>query len=361
MTKVERLFFHFLRNGLWGGCSGPGIAVGDDDWAELFRLSCRQAVSGIVADGIAATDVRPPSGLWQEWVFGLLHIEMVNGEMARCGESLLGMLASEGVKASVFKGTSVAAWYPEPLHRSYGDIDIVVHEGWGRLEDVLRSRGVPYFYENGDIVVGQSGGAGRYRIEFHPVYETLYNPFMDARLRRIVSCRRPSFGGDGDSSPELYLACLILHLRRHVLSYGIGMKQVCDVAVMLRNASVDTAGLKRMLRHLGAWHFSRALFRFIDVYLYADKPVQADQEDDDTAVLYNIFMNDGYVLKAERESIGSSMRLSPLRVVRNGCFWTKRSLRLFRLMPGEAFFFVFDKTVRRIMVKKRLKGEKVKK
>ena len=55
MTKTERLFFHFLRNGLWGDGSAPGVPVDAGDWEAVFRLSCRQAVSGIVADGIAAT------------------------------------------------------------------------------------------------------------------------------------------------------------------------------------------------------------------------------------------------------------------------------------------------------------------
>lgn len=72
------------------------------------------------------------------------------------------------------------------------------------------------------------------------------------------------------------------------------------------------------------------------------------REDKDVALLYDIFMNDGYVLKEERVNIGRGIQRAPLRVIRNGCFWTWRSLRLFRLMPGEAFFFMFDKVIVRL-------------
>lgn len=366
--KQERLFFHFLRAGLGFGGVEVGFDVADDDWAALFKLSFSQAVQGVVADGVASSALRPSPPLWREWLAHLLHIEMMNEEMARCGEWMLGLLGGEGIEASVFKGVSVARWYLCPSHRCYGDIDIVVHRGWDKLKRVLPANGLMYFYENDDIIVEQLDGvfpaasgvggrrqqaSGRYRVEFHPAYETLYNPFMNARLKRIVSGRSEWWRGNvGASSvphgvPEFYLACLILHLRRHVLSYGIGMKQVCDVAVMLRRAGLDMARLERLLRHLGAWRFSRSLFSFIETYLYEDG-LPPTRRGGDTALLYSIFMGDGYVLKSERETIGGNTRLSPLRIAKNGWFWAKRSLRLFRLMPGEAFFFMFDKAASRV-------------
>lgn len=52
-----------------------------------------------------------------------------------------------------------------------------------------------------------------------------------------------------------------------MLTYGIGLKQVCDVAVMLRNASLDKKKLVGILRELNMIRFSRVLFGFIDVYI----------------------------------------------------------------------------------------------
>ena len=233
----------------------------------------------------------------------------------------------------------MAKWYRNPLRRSYGDIDLVVSRGWDLVEPLLRRKELPFCYESGDIVVS---GVEPFQIEFHRWREYLYNPFADARLRRMLEA---DAGG-----VELYVACLVLHLRRHALSYGVGMKQVCDVAVMMRRAGVDRSRLEAVLRRLGAWRFGRVLLRFVSVYLYGENELDANMAaDKDVALLYSVIMGDGYELKFERERDGRRVGRSAVRVVENGLFFTGRSLRLFRLMPSEAFFFVCRKAVDRLL------------
>lgn len=375
MTDIEHLLFYFLRRGLWGRADTDDVNVDDGAWDKLFLLSCRHAVTPLVADGIAITSLRPRQELWQQWIAMSLRIEIINERMARCGELLVNWLADENISASVFKGTSVARWYPEPFHRGNGDIDIVVNNGWDRLERLFLRCGIPFFYESGEIIVEQpeafapfvseaqaAGGVSRnvftlpgnepYRIEFHYACESLYNPFADARLKRMSGHEsslyvKRSFSLSGDA-PEFYLSCLVLHLRRHVLSYGIGLKQVCDVAVMLRRANLDITLLESLLRRLGAWRFSRVLFSFVEVYLYGMPVPSRRVSDKDVALLYSIFMDDGYMLKIQREDMGRRESSSAMRIVHNGWFWIRRSIRLFRLMPAEAFFFVFGKTYKRL-------------
>lgn len=374
MTDVEHLLFYFLRRGLWGRADTDDVNVDDGAWDKLFLLSCRHAVTPLVADGIALTSLRPPQELWQQWIAMSLRIEIINERMARCGELLVNWLADENISASVFKGTSVARWYPEPLHRGNGDIDIVVNNGWDRLERLFLRCGISFFYESGEIIVEQPEafapfvsvaeankgvrniftlpGNEPYRIEFHYACESLYNPFADARLKRMSGHEsslyvKRSFSLSGDA-PEFYLSCLVLHLRRHVLSYGIGLKQVCDVAVMLRRANLDITLLESLLRRLGAWRFSRVLFSFVEVYLYGMPVPSRRVSDKDVALLYSIFMDDGYMLKIQREDMGRRESSSAMRIVHNGWFWIRRSIRLFRLMPAEAFFFVCKKTYKRL-------------
>ena len=82
---------------------------------------------------------------------------------------------------------------------------------------LLRTEKVSYQNERGDLIVHE---AGLTAVELHPRREYLYNPVTDARLQALLK---------GGISNELYLVCLIVHLRRHFLTYGIGLKQVCDV------------------------------------------------------------------------------------------------------------------------------------
>ena len=79
MVRDEELFFHFLRLGLWGeepdepGYDMTGLTR--DDWCRIYDMGHRQAVSGIVTDGIAHCGVRPDGELWGQWIAQLMYME----------------------------------------------------------------------------------------------------------------------------------------------------------------------------------------------------------------------------------------------------------------------------------------------
>ena len=347
MGRDEELFFHFLRLGLWGeepdepGYDMTGLTR--DDWCRIYDMGHRQAVSGIVTDGIAHCGVRPDGELWGQWIAQLIYMERMNSRIANEGSFWLESLEEAGIEAEVFKGPSVAHWYNRPMYRSYGDLDIVVHAGWERLEEMLQKWKLPYRVEHEDVVLRNRGVF----VEFHRQREYLYNPVVHNRLTQLLHADKEGY--------ELYLACLILHLRRHVLTYGIGLKQVCDVAVMLRNASLDRKKLVGILRELNMIRFSRALFGFIDVYIKGVREFPLRPlHDRNMQLLRNIIWRDGYLLKMEREQCSENKRTVAGRVMGNGFFWLKRCSLLFGLMPDEACCFPF------YMVWRRLKGSSVK-
>ena len=86
MGRDEELFFHFLRLGLWGeepdepGYDMTGLTR--DDWCRIYDMGHRQAVSGIVTDGIAHCGVRPDGELWGQWIAQLIYMERMNSRIA---------------------------------------------------------------------------------------------------------------------------------------------------------------------------------------------------------------------------------------------------------------------------------------
>lgn len=343
-----RYFFYFLRLGLWGKSSEKeeDVSLEENDWGWLFALSREQAVSGVWIDGVSQTACRPSEALWTQCIFHLLHIERTNSLLAKTEREWLDKLASKGIEAEVFKGSSVARWYRKPQYRSYGDIDLVIRRGWERVEPFLLEAGHAYLREE-EAPALQGGRValvlqdGRMTLELHPCRETVYNPFVNARLQRMLAT--------DPSGMELYVACLLLHLRRHMLSYGIGLKQVCDVAVMLHRAPLDERKLAEVLRRLHLVRFSRALFGFIETHLgegfcFPFPPLHNRA----TQLLGNIVLHDGYRLKMERENLSADKHQAWKRIGSNACFWLIRSVRLWRLMPGEAFFFLVQKTMSRL-------------
>ncbi len=334
MKDTEKLLFYFLRKGLGEteGILTDNIPV-KPDWERLFALAQEQAVTGLLIDGVAQTAMRPDRRMWEQWLLYLLQLEQANEQLERCGKQWLEQLEKAGIKAFIFKGSSVASWYPHPLHRSPGDVDVVVEKGWEKLEQTLRKNGVDYRNENGDLVLEENG---MIRVEFHRNWEYTYNPLTNARLQDIT---RQS----GGQHRELYLTCLILHIRRHFLTYGIGLKQVCDVAVMLRVEALDKQKTALLLKKVQIERFSRILFGVIVRHLggrMEEFPLLPIVKGKEVELFESVFLNEGYRLKMEQEAKAMRSRTAAGRIAGNTWFWIKRGWRLLGIMPGEVFCFL---------------------
>lgn len=341
-SERQRLFFRYIRMGLWKKEEAySGKTLSTEEWEELFRMAHRQAVTGLLIDGVALDAQRPDQVLWDSWVAHLFFLERANRYIAQRGEAWIEKLAQAGIPATLFKGSSVASWYPEPWHRSYGDVDIVITGGWNRLEAFLEQEGGTFYRSQEDEIVLEE--KNRLLVEFHRHWECLYNPLTNRRLQQICRSAQP-----GDK--ELYFVCLILHIQRHVLTYGVGLKQICDVAVMLRRASLELGKVASLLHRLHADRFSRLLFGFIAVHLggVEDYPLAPVTTGKGWERLNKAILQEGYHSKIEQERVAGSKSRSVSRMASNAVFWTKRCFSIYRIMPSEACCFLFSKVLKRL-------------
>ena len=230
---------------------------------------------------------------------------------------------------------SAAKWYRNPLVRSYGDIDVVITKGFEKITGILERKGIPYRREHQDIVCRVEGII----VEFHPQREYAYCGKDNRTLQQLVC--------DFPDSNEVYLACIIVHLRRHLLTYGVGMKQVCDVAVMLRCAELDMDFMAEIIKKLHMERFCSALFGFIkrrfDVECF---PVAPDCGNSSLFIEETVW-RDGYLLKMERDERANGIS-AVRRVTGNVVFWIKRCIRMSEIMPREALWFIPYMVKRRI-------------
>lgn len=334
MTENENLFFHFLRKGLWGKEEREykGKTPDGQDWEKLIAFGLGQAVMGVITDGISQTCMRPDRGRWEQLVFHLLWMEQVNKRAERDGQEWIEWLEKKGMKGFVFKGTSIGVLYPNPEHRSPGDVDIVLTRGSEKLVEEFIKAGIVWRNENEDLVVEREDMVP---VEFHPRWEYVYNPLMDRRLKKLTvkadNCNK-----------ELYFVCLVLHIRRHFLTYGIGLKQVCDVAVMLKNGGIDYEKTAGLLRWMHVEKFSRVLFGFIVRHIggVEEFPLEPIIKGRWVDLFGNLILDEAYKLKRERDEKGKNSRSTAGRILGNAWFWMKRGWMLAGLIPGEAFFFL---------------------
>lgn len=144
-TQVAQL----IRFGLFGGpnpleMEGEGCWP-SERWQQLFEESRRQAVTALMYDALLKLpkEKRPSRGVLFHYMSMTQTIECDNRQRNKAlevfGEEIMKPL---GLRTVVVKGSSMASYYPEPLHRECGDNDLLTGADTEALCSHLESRGV---------------------------------------------------------------------------------------------------------------------------------------------------------------------------------------------------------------------------
>ena len=263
--RLHRALGCLLRAGLWEQPEWEeGVfPLAEAEWGALFRLACRQTVQGVVFEGIRKLPEAwcPPRKVLAMW---LLAVEQLAKEHARVEARMLEQAAwwkQRGITAIVLKGQGVAAMYPVPERRVCGDIDWYFpnRQEWSAASRIAE--------EKGCTVETDSDGDMHYMYidtltEHHRHWEHLSNPFQKRRLKRLEEAEGyADWRGIKVLAPIPDLVQLNTHILKHALVLGIGLRQLCDLAMAYRHyaGSYDTAKLKEQLKRLGLWKWTALL------------------------------------------------------------------------------------------------------
>ena len=323
MEGVRDAFLILLRSGLWGRepLTEGFRRLSDDEWEKVFRLSGRQTVTGIVFDGICRLpeDLQPSPDLFARWVVAVTRIESGNERMNAALKELIKVFVDNGLSPVLQKGQGVAALYHEPLHRECGDIDLYFPEGLSlrqaqrpenaalqadktaqqadktdqRMDNTAQwpdaelveapektenDKAVELVINCGARVEMMPDGSRNYEwkgveIEQHPTIVDLCSPKARKWLKELDDDPGfiPSTLADGlrVPSPELNALLLNTHILKHALGKGVGLRQMCDLAMAYHRisgeAGCDEYGERifRLYRKARILKWSRLLHSFL--------------------------------------------------------------------------------------------------
>lgn len=216
----------------------------ESTWKELLTLARKQAVTGIVMDGILKlpAEYLPPTPIKLKGIQQLLRIEQLNrrlnGEVVQVSE----FLQAESYACTILKGQGIARYYPNPLHRMPGDIDI-----WPDAEpDVLRKYAHTRFPDKEwSVLHTHLPLLDETEVELHFQPSYMYNPVTNTRLLAFCGEHRKACTGNRvllertdrpvaiatDTFNRVYV---LQHILRHLFDEGIGLRQLTDYALALR-------------------------------------------------------------------------------------------------------------------------------
>ena len=126
----------------------PDLSIASDiNWGDLKKLSSEHGLAALVSDGLQkvydadpnqlSTLNSPENKITKYDLYSSILSYEANYELHKNAiRDLVYFLNQRGIKTLLMKGLGVARYYPQPSHRSTGDIDIYLY-GRGREADWL--------------------------------------------------------------------------------------------------------------------------------------------------------------------------------------------------------------------------------
>src|SRR5690606_38279968 len=235
-------------------------AMSEEDWSGLYRYAQNHTVEGILFDAfpLMTEEQLPSRALRMKWTVRVDQIERRNTQMGQVAAAQFADFTRIGAKPILLKGLGVAHYYPNPLHRISGDVDWYFEEdGYDKVLKRLWER---------DIGVDSAFGLSldydwqQIHIEHHRRLFDIRSLFKIAYLKKLEAAYRTKqqtvLIGDQPITllaPELQILQVNIHILKHLLSFGIGLRQVCDAAILYHayRDKIDTAALRTMYKKAG--------------------------------------------------------------------------------------------------------------
>lgn len=265
--RVTAAFFALLRSGL--GLESLDTEgwwpLNSDEWETLYRQSRRHTVLGVVFDGLAelpSGEGKMPMELFARWAMDVEEAVKANRLQDAVLKAQKEAWARHGMEGIVLKGQTVAVMYPHPEHRASGDIDwwFGGDKDWHEANKIATANSCSLTEDSDGDVHYTLGGV---MVEHH----RRWNDASSRRARKALAGLRPD-------EPVAVLAMLNIHVLKHAMVLGIGMRQVCDLAMAYRyyDGQYDSAELNVLLERCGLKKWT-ALLNGVLVKCFGDSAV----------------------------------------------------------------------------------------
>lgn len=266
MNQIQKQFFALLQSGLWGTAIDTTLFDEHTDWQSLYQSAKRQTLLGIVFDGMQhlPQELRPKRELYLKWCNTLMQIEENNHLLNRELSNVYALYRTNEIEPVLLKGQGAAQNYRNPLHRQCGDIDLYIGtRNYDAANRLLRQESTDEHEENHKHTCIHWHGVD---IENHRVLSRLSSPFSDQNFQREIgrwhntaACRSLEIEGCQATLPPLSfdVSYVLTHSVLHFLNEGIGLRQVCDWAMML-HAQREEIDREKTVKLLQQWGLSKA-------------------------------------------------------------------------------------------------------
>lgn len=152
------------------------------------------------------------------------------------------------------KGIAVSKYYPVPQLRTMADCDIVVHEGdKEKVKQAFLSIGFHYIETKWDSAEWHFEKQG---LDFELHHRLLYDEIVNTEQEKVFADTAWEYVQDHELDVNFHFVFILIHLKKHLLNSGVGLRQFMDLAVMSKNADLDRSTISGFLKQVGLEKFA---------------------------------------------------------------------------------------------------------
>lgn len=274
--KLRAALLLLVRAGLWGQTPEnlSALSLSEVEWSGVYLLSRQHTVTALAFHGLSLLpeDKFPPQTLLVKWAAESDAVERRNVKMNGVLEEIYNIYRGKGLMPILQKGQGIAMYYENPLLRECGDIDLYFNNpvAWNIALSYLRRRHVKFAYQADKGIWFAWHGID---IEYHRRLFDLYNPFLQGLVNRLEANKGYRHVKLSDNSsvnmivPSPFLDILLqnLHILKHTVSRGIGLRQMCDMArtCYKLHGEIDKDEMRTVCKKLGLDRWSPLLHAFL--------------------------------------------------------------------------------------------------
>ena len=322
-----------------------------EEWRDLFADAQKQSVVGIAFAGMQRLPEEqwPPRALLFEWIGAAESIKQRNATIDRQCVKLQKRFGEAGIRSSILKGQGVAMYYghtesTDSLRtlRQPGDIDIFVDCGRERALQFAHDCGmreVRWDYKHLHLHVFKDT-----EVEVHYRVEVLLNLWKNRKLQKwLKDHENMLFSQNGDlvtPTVEFNRFYVLLHIYRHFLYEGVGLRQLMDYYFVLNSLTPSPSpkgegssqiGLTKLLRQFGMWKFARGVMWVLQEAFGLEKEYMIGEplESEGRFILSEVMAGGNFGHHAKRLSSDRRGKLQTVKKV------VKHNAHLMRHYPAE--------------------------
>ena len=329
---INQLLFSLLRFAM--GCELEEDSMrliqgmAEKEWDEVYNVARTQTVTGLVYHALTLFPGKPPglsTKMLYRWASEAERLEKRSRIVFRFAEELLDRLGSAGLSPLVMKGPSVAMYYPKPLLRESGDIDLYVPEN--EISATLECLHQMGYSSSKSADGGYCVTGGLADIDLHDKYFDLH--VKDELLPPVPS-------------PQAELMMLSSHILKHALGPGVGLRQICDMALAYKalEGLYDKRQLAMLFKRCGLDSWNRLLCSFLKARLGLDVQLYStDVRWDSLEMIVFGGGNFGHYSASRNRSLGAGSRMRKLDTAFR---FVRRAPWGVRYAPKEYLCYVWD-------------------